>query len=127
MSPQTPASSSTPRDRLRELVRRLDLREGDLVEPDALADLGYRVELGKERFDPPAPLESSTITAAPELGEEPWERYPLEADKPPEMEDVSLETDVALGLGDEVHVRKPQSDKAKRRKPGREHSGPAGR
>lgn len=100
----------------RRTAKRLGLPEHDVAEPDAMSDLGYRVEIKDDvRFDK-TPLKPHHVTPPPELGEEPWDRYPLERDRAPVTGEVSLETDVALGLEEDVHREKP-------RKTGKEREG----
>lgn len=111
-----PARKRTEDEESRRTARRLGLPEHDVAPPDAVIDLGYRVELKNDvRFDK-TPLQPHHVRPPPELGDEPWERYPLERDRAPPMEDVSLETDVALGLDEDVHHEPRQGDRRNKRR-----------
>lgn len=113
-------SAATQRDwdkeTARRIARRLGLPEEDVMEPDALADLVYRVELRHRTAFPRAPLRPLHVDQPPELGEEPLERYPLEKDRPPETGNVSWETDVALGLDEDLHKGAESTRKKRQRR-----------
>ncbi len=96
----------------RRTARRLGLGEDDLAEPDAVVDLSHRVETDQRIAFPRAPFKPHPVEGPPELGRETWESYPLERDPPPATGDVPLDTDVALGLDEDLHgPRGPKSDK----------------